>query len=45
MPYFDGRRGRIFHDSQLPDGAARLAVVVLHGYGEHLGLYDPLARR
>lgn len=50
MPYFDGLRGRIFHDSWLPDGpltdgGARCAVVVLHGYGEHLGLYDPLARR
>ena len=45
MPYFDGRRGRIFHDSLVPDGEARCAVIVLHGYGEHLGLYDPLARR
>lgn len=45
MPYFDGRCGRIFHDSWLPDGEARCAVVVVHGYGEHLGLYDPLARR
>jgi alpha-beta hydrolase superfamily lysophospholipase len=45
MPYFDGRRGRIFHDSWLPDDEARCAVLVLHGYGEHLGLYDPLARR
>lgn len=50
MPYFDGRRGRIFHDCRLPDGPipdsrARCAVVVLHGYGEHLGLYDPLTRR
>src|SRR3954447_22474342 len=45
MPDFDGRCGRIFHDSWLPDGEARCAVVVLHGYGEHLGLYDPLARR
>ncbi|GAA4695156.1 alpha/beta hydrolase [Pseudonocardia yuanmonensis] len=45
MADFDGRSGRIFHDSWLPDGEARCAVVVLHGYGEHVGLYDPLARR
>jgi len=29
----------------VPDDQARCAVVVLHGYGEHLGLYEPLARR
>jgi alpha-beta hydrolase superfamily lysophospholipase len=45
MPYFDGRCGRIFHDRTLLDGPVRCAVIVLHGYGEHLGLYDPLARR
>jgi alpha-beta hydrolase superfamily lysophospholipase len=45
MPTFIGSRGRIFHDSWQPDGAARGAVVLLHGYGEHLGLYDALARR
>lgn len=45
MPFFDGCRGRIFHDSWLPDGDARLVVVLLHGYTEHLGLYDALGRR
>ena len=45
MPTFIGSRGRIFHDSWQPDGAVRGAVVLLHGYGEHLGLYDALARR
>jgi alpha-beta hydrolase superfamily lysophospholipase len=45
MSYFTGTCGRIYHDSWLPDANARCAVVVLHGYGEHLGLYDPLARR
>jgi alpha-beta hydrolase superfamily lysophospholipase len=50
MPYLDRPHGRIFHDSWLPDrglpdGGARCAVVVLHGYGEHLGLYGPLAHR
>jgi acylglycerol lipase len=45
MSYFTGTCGRIYHDSWLPTAEARCAVVVLHGYGEHLGLYDPLARR
>jgi acylglycerol lipase len=45
MPTFTGSRGRIFHDSWQPDGAVRGAVILLHGYGEHLGLYDALARR
>lgn len=45
MPYFQGSQGRIFHDSWLPEGEARSVVVFLHGYAEHLGLYDPLARR
>ncbi len=45
MPFFEGPRGRIYHDSWLPEGDARAAVVLTHGYGEHLGLYDALARR
>jgi acylglycerol lipase len=45
MPYFPGCRGQIFYDSWLPDGEVRSTVVLLHGYGEHLGLYDALARR
>lgn len=45
MPTFTGSRGRIFHDSWQPDGAIRGVVVLLHGYGEHLGLYDALAGR
>jgi acylglycerol lipase len=45
MPTFTGSQGQIFHDSWQPDGAVRGAVVLLHGYGEHLGLYDALARR
>lgn len=45
MPYFTGSRGRIHHDSWLPQQPARTVVVLLHGYGEHLGLYDPLASR
>jgi alpha-beta hydrolase superfamily lysophospholipase len=45
MPYFDGRRGRIFHDVWLPAGQPTGAVVLLHGFGEHLGLYDAFAQR
>lgn len=45
MPTFLGSRGRIFHNSWQPDARARGAVVLLHGYGEHLGLYEALARR
>lgn len=45
MPYFEGSRGRVHHEAWLPETAARATVVMLHGYGEHLGLYDALARR
>ena len=45
MSFFLGCRGRIHHHRWLPDGDVRSAVVLLHGYGEHLGLYDALARR
>lgn len=45
MSFFIGSRGRIFHDSWLPDGGVGRVVVLLHGYGEYLGLYDALARR
>jgi alpha-beta hydrolase superfamily lysophospholipase len=45
MSTFLGSRGRVFHDRWLPDGPARTTVVLIHGYGEHLGLYDALARR
>jgi alpha-beta hydrolase superfamily lysophospholipase len=46
MPFFDGSRGRIHHAAWLPDGEARGVVLFCHGgFGEHLGLYDALARR
>ncbi|MDQ4119706.1 MAG: lysophospholipase [Actinomycetota bacterium] len=45
MPTFTGSRGRVFHDRWLPEHPARSAVVLVHGYGEHLGLYDALGRR
>ena len=38
MSFFLGCRGRIYHHRWLPDGEVRSAVVLLHGYGEHLGL-------
>ncbi|SDE18061.1 Lysophospholipase, alpha-beta hydrolase superfamily [Blastococcus fimeti] len=46
MPYFIGARGRIHHHAWLPDGDVRGVAVFCHGgFGEHLGLYDALARR
>jgi acylglycerol lipase len=45
MSFFTGSCGRIHHSAWLPDGEADGVVVLLHGYGEHLGLYDALARR
>ena len=42
---FDGARGRrIFTQSWLPDGAPRDQVVIAHGYAEHSGRYDAVAR-
>jgi len=45
MPYLFGCQGRIHHHSWLPVGDVRGLVLLLHGYGEHLGLYEPLAQR
>ncbi len=45
MSTFIGSQGRIHHDVWLPDGDVHGVVVLLHGYGEHLGLYDALGRR
>jgi acylglycerol lipase len=46
MPFFIGCRGRIHHSAWLPDGRdVEHVVVLLHGFGEHLGLYEALAHR
>ncbi|GAA4914013.1 alpha-beta hydrolase superfamily lysophospholipase [Actinomycetospora succinea] len=45
MATFPGSAGTVFHDRWLPQTPVRGTVVLLHGYGEHLGLYDALARR
>ncbi|MFP5282312.1 MAG: alpha/beta fold hydrolase [Actinomycetes bacterium] len=44
MPYFPGVGGRTYYQSWQPTRDVRSTVLVLHGYGEHLGLYEPLAR-
>ncbi len=46
MSFFIGSLGRIHHETWLPeDGDVQRVVVLLHGYGEHLGLYEALAHR
>lgn len=45
MPTFPGAAGTVVHDSWRPPTPVRGTVVLLHGYGEHLGLHDALARR
>ncbi|HEX2072809.1 MAG TPA: alpha/beta fold hydrolase [Geodermatophilus sp.] len=45
MSFSSGSRGRIFHHAWLPEDDAAAVVVLLHGYGEHLGLYEAFARR
>jgi len=35
----------LFTRTYLPDGVARAAVIITHGYAEHSGRYDALARR
>jgi acylglycerol lipase len=45
MSYFSGSVGSIHHSAWVPDGDVVGVLVFLHGYGEHLGLYDAFARR
>ena len=42
MPYFDGVAGRV-HYRHWPADAPQAAVIFLHGFGEHSGLYERLA--
>jgi alpha-beta hydrolase superfamily lysophospholipase len=44
MPYFDGVDGRVHYRTWFA-GDPRAAVVFLHGFGEHSGLYERLAGR
>jgi alpha-beta hydrolase superfamily lysophospholipase len=45
MSRFTGSRGGVHHEVWLPAGEVRSVVVFLHGFGEHLGLYDAFVRR
>src|SRR5215813_5236073 len=38
MPFFDGRAGRVYYRHWAAD-QPRAALVFLHGFGEHTGLY------
>ena len=42
MPYFDGTPGEVFHTAW-PVPNPRAALVLVHGFGEHTGLYDRYA--
>ena len=37
--FFDGARGKVYHQAWLPDGAPRAVLLIVHGYGEHSGRY------
>ncbi|MGW0801479.1 alpha/beta fold hydrolase [Nonomuraea sp. NPDC002799] len=45
MPYLTGRRGAIHHRHWPTLLQPQAIVLLLHGLGEHLGLYDQLALR
>jgi alpha-beta hydrolase superfamily lysophospholipase len=42
MPYFDGVTGRVYYRAWRVPGPRTAAVVFLHGFGEHSGLYHRL---
>ncbi|MDJ0393276.1 alpha/beta fold hydrolase [Rhodococcus sp. G-MC3] len=42
MPFFDGSRGPVYYRHWAAE-VARVAVIFLHGYGEHSGLYHRFA--
>jgi alpha-beta hydrolase superfamily lysophospholipase len=39
MPTFDGARGRVYYKAWRVPAPRAAAVVFLHGFGEHSGLY------
>lgn len=41
---FDGTEGRIATQTWAPRGRPAIRVLIAHGYGEHIGRYDALAR-
>src|ERR1700760_4970338 len=42
MPYFDGVTGRVYYRAWRAPAPRTAAVVFLHGFGEHSGLYHRL---
>ena len=42
MPYFDGAAGRVYYRAWRAPGPRVAAVVFLHGFGEHSGVYHRL---
>jgi alpha-beta hydrolase superfamily lysophospholipase len=45
MTFFQSRDGTQLHERIWPaEGAARAAVLIVHGYGEHIARYDETAR-
>ena len=46
MSFFQSRDGTQIHERTWPaEGKATATVVILHGYGEHIGRYDETARK
>lgn len=45
MPYIQAEHGLIHHHTWTPFAEPRSLVLLLHGLGEHLGLYESLALR
>jgi hypothetical protein len=42
MPTFDGATGRVYYKTWPVPGQRAAAIVFLHGFGEHSGLYHRL---
>nr|WP_261977972.1 lysophospholipase [Gordonia sp. NB41Y] len=43
MPYFDGAQGRVFYRHWTAETTPTAALIFLHGFGEHSGLYHRYA--